>query len=176
MARKVEVTEYQPDWKAFCQSEVHRLSLVLDQEQVHFHHIGSTAVPGLAAKPIIDLLAEVPDLSWIDRRSPLIESKLGYIARGENGIAGRRYFFYETGDGTRLFHLHAYPVNHPEIERHLAFRDYLIAHPNTARSYGTLKKKLADKHPDDIDSYISGKDEFVKEAERAALKWKKGCP
>ena len=97
---------------------------------------------------------------------------LGYEAMGEFGLVGRRYFRKEHPPGIRTHHVHTYQVGSPEIERHLAFRDYLLAHPEDAQKYGELKLKLAQKYPEDIEGYINGKDEFVKEIEKKAIQWR----
>nr|WP_276310232.1 GrpB family protein [Bacillus salacetis] len=132
--------------------------------------MGSTSVEGLAAKPTIDFLVELPDIQLADERTPALED-LGYTAKGENGIKDRRYFQYENGKGERLYHVHIYGSNSGEIERHLIFRDYLRTFKGEAERYGRLKSELAARFPTDINAYIQGKDEFVKELEKRAVKW-----
>jgi GrpB-like predicted nucleotidyltransferase (UPF0157 family) len=103
---------------------------------------------------------------------------LGYRAWGEFGLPGRR-FFTKDESGTRTHNVHVYGAGNPEIERHLAFRDYMISHPEQARAYGLLKRELARRFPTDFESYMDGKDAFVKERERRALAWRKAggrCP
>ena len=97
--------------------------------------------------------------------------KLGYEAMGEFGLSGRRYFRKENPSGIRTHQVHIYETNSPEIKRHLAFRDYMIAHPENAEQYSQLKQKLAQKHPYDIEGYMDGKDEFVKRMEKKAMEW-----
>ena len=168
--RKVEVTPYNPEWKEQFLKEKERLAKVFEGESAVIHHIGSTSVEGLAAKPIIDFLIEVPEIGIADERTDELES-LGYTGKGENGIPHRRYFFCENETGERLFHLHIFPSGNQEIERHLVFRDYLRTFKDEAEKYGRLKIELAGKHPDDIEAYIEGKNEFVQEMERRAMKW-----
>ncbi len=98
---------------------------------------------------------------------------LGYEAMGEYGLVGRRYFRKENPPGIRTHHVHIYEIYSPEIERHLAFRDYMIAHPEEAEQYSQLKQKLAQKYPQDIEGYMDGKDEYVKRIERKAIQWQK---
>ncbi len=90
---------------------------------------------------------------------------------GEFGIPGRRYFRKDTSSGIRTHQIHTFQAGSSEVERHLAFRDYMIAHPKEARNYTDLKRKLAAKHPDDIEAYMDGKDPYIKEHEAKAMKW-----
>lgn len=134
------------------------------------HHIGSTAVPGLCAKPVIDLMPEVSDLSVLDDCSASFE-KLGYIVKGEFGIPGRR--FYLKGLIDRTHHIHAFEQGSEGLIRHLAVRDYLTAHPKIAQEYGALKKELAKRYSSDNDGYCEGKSQFMQNLEQSALCWKK---
>src|SRR3546814_8745866 len=95
-------------------------------------HIGSTSIPGIHAKPIIDMLAVTSDLSLLDGCESRIAS-LGYEALGEFGIPGRRYFRKDNSTGERTHKIHAFRTGSPKITRHLQFRDYLIAPPAVAR-------------------------------------------
>jgi GrpB-like predicted nucleotidyltransferase (UPF0157 family) len=106
---------------------------------------------------------------------------LGYEAMGEFGLPGRRYFWKKSSPGIRTHNVHTYETNSPEISRHLAFRDYMIAHSDAAQQYSELKRQLAKQYPQDIEGYMDGKDEFVKVIEKKALEWqamtrKLGCP
>jgi GrpB-like predicted nucleotidyltransferase (UPF0157 family) len=172
MPRKVDVVAYDPAWPELFCAEAKRLRRVFGAELLVIHHMGSTAVPGLSAKPIIDLLAEVRDLDRVDGFNDALRA-LGYEPRGEHGIPGRRFFPRRLGDeaDTRTHHLHVYQGGHAEITRHLALRDYLCAHPEAARVYAQLKEDLARRCPWDIDSYIAGKDAFIKDLEQQALAW-----
>jgi GrpB-like predicted nucleotidyltransferase (UPF0157 family) len=174
MIRKVEVAPYDPNWAHAFQAEADEIRRILGQEVMAVHHIGSTSIPNLSAKPIIDLLVEVRDIEKIDASNDVM-SQLGYLPKGENGIPGRRYFI--KGDEIhRTHHLHIFQTRHPDIERHLNFRDYLIAHPEDAQVYGRLKQELARRFPADIDSYVAGKDEFIKEIDRKAQAWRGALP
>lgn len=137
------------------------------------HHIGSTSIPGMPAKPIIDLLAVVADIGEVDRHLTQVEA-LGYEAKGEFGIPGRRFFRRDDAAGVRTHHIHAFESGSPHIERHLAFRDYLRSHSEPAMRYGELKRRLAAAHPNDIEAYMDGKDGFIKEVEARALAWAAG--
>jgi GrpB-like predicted nucleotidyltransferase (UPF0157 family) len=96
---------------------------------------------------------------------------LGYHPMGEFGIPGRRYFRRLTPAGDRTHHVHAFQQGSPHIPRHLAFRDYLRAHPAVATEYGELKQRLAQAHPQDLEAYMAGKDPFIKQTETKALEW-----
>lgn len=121
------------------------------------HHIGSTAVPGLMAKPVIDLLGETPDLRAVDAARAALEG-LGWRWRGENGVAGRRYVTRDDPDtGERTAHLHIHATGDPMIAWHLAFRDRLRAEPVTAAAYEAEKSRCAALHPDDSGAYAACK-------------------
>jgi len=164
----VNVVEYNPDWAEKFLRESESLKSVFADLVVHIHHIGSTAVPGLAAKPIIDILLEVTDLQGLDAQTHLIDH-LDYEAMGECGIPRRRYF--RKGGDYRTHQIHAFASGDPHVKRHLAFRDYLIAHEEVARAYGDLKAKIAPQSNHDIEKYCDLKDPFIKLHERKALDW-----
>jgi GrpB-like predicted nucleotidyltransferase (UPF0157 family) len=151
-------------------TESAEIAAALGDVVVAVHHVGSTAIPGIFAKPIIDILLEVDDVARLDQRSAAMQ-QLGYEALGEFGIPGRRYFRKNGSSGRRTHQVHAFEAGTPQVLRHLAFRDYLIAHPQLAQAYGQLKYALARQHPQDIDAYIAGKSPFLQEHEARALTW-----
>ena len=161
---------HDPRWPEEYARESSRIAEALGELRVEIHHIGSTAIPGIRAKPIIDMLAVVTDVSLLDGKSPQFEA-LGYEAIGEFGIPGRRYFRKSDAGGNRTHQIHAFQQGSPQIERHLAFRDYLIAHPRRAREYESLKERLAQLYPTDIESYADGKDEFIRGIDARAAAW-----
>jgi GrpB-like predicted nucleotidyltransferase (UPF0157 family) len=165
--RNVIVVPHDPNWRATFESESRRIAAALGPTVIAVHHIGSTAIPHTYAKPIIDLLVEVRDLAEVDERSPAMES-LGYEVMGEFGIAGRRYFRKDDDSGTRTHQVHIFKAGSGQAKRHLAFRDYLIAHPDVAREYSDLKRGLAAAHPNNPDAYMDGKDAFIKHLDRIA--------
>lgn len=169
---RIIVVPYDPAWITMFRAESKRINRALKDNLVSINHIGSTAIPGIFAKPIIDILLEVHGLVLLDNQQGAME-ELGYEAMGEFGIPGRRYFRKSDPSGVRTHHVHAFQVGSAEIERHLAFRDYMIAHPAEAQAYGELKKQLARAHPKDRQAYMDGKDQFVKEQEAKALKWRR---
>ncbi|MGM9661866.1 MAG: GrpB family protein [Oscillospiraceae bacterium] len=172
MARHVTVTEYDPSWQEKFEAEARLIRDILGENCVAIHHIGSTAVPGLAAKPIIDLMPVVHDLGPVDAAAPAFE-RIGYEYMGEFGIAGRRYL--RKGGEEQTHHVHIFAESSAaDIQRHLAVRDYLRTHREACNAYAALKTALAEKYPYDIDGYCDGKDAFVKQMEKEALRWSRG--
>ncbi len=159
-------SEYRQHWPQDFESAARELRDIVAHEIVSIHHIGSTAVPGLAAKPIIDILIASKDLAQIDHRSELLLTR-GYLAWGEYGLSGRRYFTLDAGD-VRVRNVHIYEFGHPDLARHLAFRDYLRANQALCREYEALKRHAFALHPSDIGAYNDLKDAWIKRAERAA--------
>jgi GrpB-like predicted nucleotidyltransferase (UPF0157 family) len=166
--RVIEIEEYQSNWIRDYQVESELLSRTIELLAPTIHHIGSTAVVGLAAKPIIDILIEIESVDSIDAYDTKLY-EIGYIAQGELGVAGRRFF--QKGGDNRSHHVHIFSVGDHCIARHIAFRDYLRTHPKIAKEYATLKRAAASKSNNDIDRYLQGKEEFVKVHERLAVAW-----
>jgi GrpB-like predicted nucleotidyltransferase (UPF0157 family) len=155
----VRVVPYDPAWPELYAAEVARLEPILRSHGValRVEHTGSTAVPGLAAKPILDILA---GRHGEDERAAAIAALQagGYVHRGEQGISGRDFF--RRGE-PRQYHVHLAAIDSSFWRDHRAFRDYLRAHPNAAAAYAKLKQELAARHPLDRESYIEGKTGFV---------------
>lgn len=165
----VEVVPYQSSWPMQFEEEKAKIVKILGDNLVECYHIGSTSVEGLAAKPIIDIMPIVHDISAVDLAIDSF-SQIGYECLGEYGIVGRRFF--RKGGEKRTHHIHIFEeTNSEDINRHLAVRDYLREHPKVSQDYAKLKKILAQKFTSDIDSYCDGKDLFVKQMEQDALKW-----
>ncbi|MBE9188013.1 GrpB family protein [Microcoleus sp. LEGE 07076] len=168
---KVEVVPHDRSWRDAFETESKQIALALTENAIAIHHIGSTAIPQIQAKPIIDMLVEVKDIMKVDAQSSGVEA-LGYEAMGEFGIPGRRFFRKSNELGIRTHHIHTFEVNSAQIYRHLAFRDYLISHPEDGQQYSELKRKLANTYHDNIQGYMDGKDGFIKEIDRKAAKWR----
>ena len=156
-----------PAWRQEFEREAEQITNALGSTAVTVHHIGSTAIPSIYAKPVIDMLLVVKDHADLDAKQAALEA-LGYEARGEGGIPGRRFFRRDNALGDRTHQVHAFEAGSPQIARHLAFRDYMIAHPETAQEYSDLKRELAVQHPNDIEAYMDGKDAFIQEIDRRA--------
>jgi GrpB-like predicted nucleotidyltransferase (UPF0157 family) len=141
----------------------------LGEVLIAVHHIGSTAVPGLAAKPIVDILVEVTDFRALDTHNSNMEA-IGYKPKGEFVISGRRYF--QKGIDARTHHVHAFVTGDDNVMKHIAFRDYLISHRAIAEDYGTLKKNIAIACDNDISKYYDSKEAFVRHHVAIAVKQK----
>lgn len=168
--RIMEVVSYNSNWKEDYINESEKIQNIMDEEIVKTHHIGSTAIPGIYAKPVIDILIEVKDISNVDKYNKEME-KLGYISKGESGIKNRRFFL--KGEYNRTHHVHIFETGNSEVKRHLNFRDYMIAHPEDAKRYEELKKELSIKFRYDNKGYCNGKNAFIKEMAIKANEWSK---
>ena len=168
---EVTVTEYDPRWPELYRQEAARLEAVLGGNLVRMFHIGSTSVPGLRAKPVIDMMGLVWDLGRVEACRPAFEG-LGYKVLGECGIPGRRYM-RRGGDGTpRTHHVHLYQFDDSgNILKDIAVREYLRCHPEQAAVYGELKSRLAQQFPEDYMGYCRGKEQFVARLSQQALAW-----
>ncbi|MEI4487717.1 GrpB family protein [Frigidibacter sp. MR17.14] len=160
----VEVVAHDPRWAEAFAAEARAIAPAVGGV---LHHIGSTAVPGLPAKPIIDMLGEVASFSAIDTAALTAR---GYQAMGAFGIPSRRYFRRCGPDGRRSHHLHVFLTGSTQVERHLAFRDYLRAHPAQAEAYGALKLSLLGPGTA-WEDYMDGKAPFIAATEVLALVW-----
>ncbi len=166
---KVELVPHDPRWAVMAQGEGKALATALGSTLLVVHHIGSTAIPGISAKPILDLIPVVTGLPELDIRKGEIEA-LSYEWWGELGLPGRRYCTRsDPRTGRRLVQLHCYVVGSPEIERHLAFRDYLRERLDIARAYDQEKAHCQRLHPNDSHAYGDCKDAWIRTIEAEAL-------
>lgn len=161
---RIEIVAYSAAWPLEFERESNRIRSALGDVFVEIHHIGSTAIPGCDAKPIIDIVASLPRL---DAMTPAMEA-LGYEAMGEFGIPGRRYFRKGSGSEMRTHHVHAFAQDSAEVNRLLAFRDYLRTHPEAAAEYVALKRRLAAVYPNDVNAYTEAKSDFIRGIEARA--------
>jgi GrpB-like predicted nucleotidyltransferase (UPF0157 family) len=163
----VRVVPYDARWAELYEAEVSRLEAHLAHHGVSlaFEHVGSTAVTGLAAKPVLDILA---GRNAQQDRVAVIRSleSAGYVYRGEQGIPDRDFFRRGT---PRQYHVHLAEIGSNFWKDHLAFRNYLRANPRVADAYAALKRDLAARHPNDREAYIDGKTAFVKDVLTRAL-------
>lgn len=164
---KVRLTEHDENWVRMFEEEVRLLREIFGDQIIKYEHFGSTSVPGLKAKPVIDMMCIINDIKKIDGFNEQMRL-LGYDVAGESGIPGRRLF--RMGGENRTHHIHVYQSDNPEIERHLVFRDYLRAHPEEVARYGKLKEELT-RVCDDASFYSNAKKPFVLEMEQRALQW-----
>jgi len=175
MPRTIEVVEHDSGWDTAFAQEAGALAAVFGDSLMAVHHVGSTSVPGLHSKPIIDILVVLRETETIDRFNPPMQ-KLGYSVRGEcldaeiPGTPGRFYFTKNSGE-KRTHHVHACAVGHPDVADKLVFRDYLRAHPQRAAQYGALKERLALEHRHDNIGYMRGKDDDIRSILDEARRW-----
>ena len=153
----VRVIPYDARWPELYLEEDERIRRALGDLPLSLEHIGSTSVPGLAAKPIIDIMAgrdsHIPARAFV----PALES-VGYEQRGETGLPGREFF---RRGKPRSYHIHLVDIDSVLWRHHIAFRDRLRANPALAAEYVMLKIALAERFPMDRESYIRGKEDFI---------------
>ena len=156
--KTIIVTDYDEAWpQSFAQIRAYLWPAVQDLAST-IEHVGSTAVPGLAAKPIIDIDIVIPAATPIGEMVKRLEP-LGYEHRGDLGIAGRDAFRQQNALPTH--HLYVCPTGSVGLQNHLIVRDYLRTHPEVRQAYGDLKKRLAVDFPTDIDRYLDGKTDLI---------------
>ena len=153
--QRVIVTPYDPIWPdefARIQSEVQQ---ALGEDVLAIEHVGSTSVPGLAAKPIIDIdvVIDADKLGKVIARL----TDIGYVHQGDLGIPGREAFKYSGKEDLMKHNLYVCSKDATELKRHVTFRDWLRSHPEDRLAYGEVKSKMAARYPDDIDAYMQGK-------------------
>ncbi|MHA1565898.1 MAG: GrpB family protein [Alphaproteobacteria bacterium] len=169
IAEKIQLVPHDPAWAGKARQESGELGDALGRILVIVHHIGSTAIPGIRAKPVIDLMPVVANLSELDRLRDSMEA-LGYQWRGEYGLPGRRYCAKDDpATGRRLVQLHCYESGSEEIVRHLAFRDYLRAHTELARDYEREKLRCQALYPTSVGAYTDCKSAWITRVETKAL-------
>ena len=159
--RTIVVVEYNPNWAKEFEKIKNELISVLADSVYTIEHVGSTAVPGLCAKPIIDI-----DIVIEKEMFEVIKEKLssiGYYHIGNLGIGGREAFKYEDKPHLMDHHLYVCDKEADELKRHLVLRDFLRNNEEYRNKYSEIKMEMAKKHPHDIDSYISGKEPVILE-------------
>lgn len=174
-SRVVEIVQYSPEWATVFGDLKRVLEACLGKLGLAVEHVGSTAVPGLAAKPIIDLDIVIGSREQLPTVIASL-SRLGYFYQGDKGVPGREAFgrggddVPRDGSGRRWpgHHLYVCAKDSAELGRHLAFRDFLRANPKVAAEYAMLKRRLAQEHADDRDAYSLGKSDFIARVLRLA--------
>lgn len=165
--KKIDVVPYNSRWPKIFEEEAQKIQDAIGDHCLAVHHVGSTSVPGLSAKPVIDMIAVINT----PERSIHTLQKQGYEYRGEYNIPGRFFFNKSEGDPVNL---HVYQEDHPEIELNLTFRDYLRDHPEVRKEYAELKENLLKdqrsyvKKSGSFTGYNLGKDPFIRKVLKAA--------
>lgn len=156
---KIQVVPYSTTWPFQFKVEAHKIADALGDNCITVHHVGSTAIEGLWAKPIIDIIPVVKDVFLVDQQNLAMQA-LGYVAKGEHGMLFRRYF--QRVAPIPACNVHVYEEGSGEIERLVLFRDFLNQNAVYKEKYADLKRKLGDEH-NDITRYTLAKDALVKE-------------
>ncbi|MBR6596283.1 MAG: GrpB family protein [Oscillospiraceae bacterium] len=158
--KRVTVTPYNPHWPDDFEAIRRELAAGLGELIVDIHHVGSTSVPGLSSKPIIDIDVEIKDYSVFPEAVARLQM-LGYAHEGDLGIPQREAFCYAGKAHLRKHHLYVCPADSEELRRHITFRDHLRRNPEDAAAYGAVKEKAARLYPDSIDDYMKFKSEII---------------
>ena len=166
---RLELHAYNPMWPRDFENEAEVLRGILGHDLLAIHHIGSTAIPGMIAKPTIDILAVALTLEAVDRHADRMQAS-GYVGKGENGIAGRRYFQRFGQGGRHTHHIHIFQKRAPQIDWHLAFRDFLRAHPAKAALYAETKRHAAAAFSA-RQEYQAQKSPCIEKIEAEAVEW-----
>lgn len=156
----VKLVDYAPQWVPFADAACKETRMAGDELLADVQHVGSTAVPGLPAKPIVDIAAAMGDLTLVPE---LIErlTRIGYLYRGDRGGDGGHLFIMESSPDVRTIHLHVVEHNGEQWGNYIRFRDLLRGDSTIRDQYTRLKRDLALKFPGDRLSYTAAKDEFI---------------
>ncbi|MDU8926543.1 GrpB family protein [Alisedimentitalea sp. MJ-SS2] len=162
------LTPYNPLWPKQAEVLIKELTDLLGSACIEIHHIGSTSVRGLTAKPVIDLLPVVTSHAALDAKRPALESA-GFEWMGNFGLPGRTYLHRDHACGTRQVQAHCYEQGSAEIKRHLAFRDLLRRDSHVRAAYGATKARCLGEHPNDHAAYGACKSALIDTLEARAL-------
>ena len=165
--KKVELISYKPIWKKLYKKEEKLLINALGKDVLDIQHVGSTSVPGVKSKPIIDIAVGIKSLK-IGKKFIGLLKKLNYEYMGNAGVRGRLFF----GKGSRnncTHYLHVEKLNSRNWKNHIIFRDYLLSHKTAVQEYNKLKEKLAEEFKDDRDQYTAKKGIFIRKIINKAI-------
>lgn len=164
----IAIVEYDPAWPRLFAEERDRIVAACGGRIVAVEHVGSTAVPGLAAKPIIDMMPGVRALADAGASvGAMVAIGYEYVPALEDALPERRFFRKDAG-GVRSHHIHMVEVGSEFWELHILFRDYLVAHPQVTAGYARLKRELAARYGDDREGYTEAKTPFIRSVEERA--------
>ena len=167
--RTVEIHPYHSDWPVIFQREAETLRNLLGKNLAEIHHIGSTAIKDMPAKPVIDILLEFTDLNDLQMIVSCLQ-QAAYAELSKNVIPHTSFFTFKETAAIR-FHLHIFAAGDPQVRRHVNFRDFMNQHPEEARLYAELKLNLAEKYRDDIGQYVQNKSRLVQSIDAKAKVW-----
>ncbi|MBN3945596.1 MAG: GrpB family protein [Nostoc sp. NMS7] len=170
MTEQIIIFDYDTHWPILFEELRVSVAEVLGDLALAIEHVGSTSVPGLPAKPIIDMDVVVKTSAHIPKVSERLAT-LGYVYEGDKGIRGREAYVWPPNKPRH--HLYVCPRDSEALQLHLLFRDYLLKHPNEAQRYGCLKRELALKFTNDIEAYTNAKTTYIQMIVERALK--DGC-
>jgi GrpB-like predicted nucleotidyltransferase (UPF0157 family) len=191
---KITITDYQDNWTTLFAEEKKKINDILGFLDPVIVHIGSTSVPGLCAKPIIDIMVGLKIADNLNKTITPMQSHYTYVKMYEPDWPSRRYFCrYENETGAAvpslidvndvpsvkqglrsLTHIHVFVKGTDDWIRHIAFRDYLEAHPNERDAYCRLKKELSKDDFEHMIAYNDAKNDFVKDVQQKAVEWYRG--
>jgi GrpB-like predicted nucleotidyltransferase (UPF0157 family) len=154
---QLQLSPYEPNWPRLFLAEKEQLCASLQNHILDIQHIGSTSIPGMTAKPILDIGVAVSNFEEAIQCVPLLE-QIGYKYKGENGIPRRHYF---VKGNPRTHHLHMLEATSEEWNHHLLFRDYLCKNAAVAQAYANLKQQLTTRFANDREAYQAGKESFI---------------
>lgn len=158
--RKVILEPYDTAWPKLYMQAFEDLKPLFAHHLHSIHHVGSTAIFGIYAKPIIDILVVVYAIEAVDLLNEKMGA-LGYVVMQEYGTPGRRCF-HKASKKVHTHHVHVYPLGHPEIRKNLIFRDYLNNYKDEAKRYSELKQTLSRQYYNDVSGYIASKEPYIK--------------
>jgi GrpB-like predicted nucleotidyltransferase (UPF0157 family) len=156
----VRLVKYNPRWKENFKLEAKKIKKILGKDALNIWHVGSTSIPGMPAKPIIDIIIAVPSLKTADKYAKQLK-KIGYKLKKNDKKTKQRLFFTKGPEEKRTHYLHVGKTESAYVLDTVLFKDYLIKHKNAAKEYAKLKMELAEKYQNKREIYTKKKDEFI---------------
>lgn len=171
--RPYQVNEYNDNWPKLYRKYALLIQSVLGDNLIEIHHLGSTSIPGMFAKPNIDIYAAVSSLAELRVAVDKLQ-KVGFTPRGDYSHIGEEYYTVDQPDGQRIASIHIFQGHNPVIGQYINFRDYLVTHRADRESYIALKRELYDRYRDDYPAYDKGKQALIDAIKAKARLWASG--
>lgn len=170
--REYQISEYDSSWVEKYEELKKQIQEIFIDEEFLIEHVGSTSIPGMRAKPVIDICISVPEMKEFESEIQQME-KLGY-QWGKNYIEPNTLIFFKEKDGSdqKIINVHVCEKESPKEKQFIVMRDYMRAHPEIVEKYSNLKLELNKQFPEDYPAYRQGKSGFLKEIEQKAYQWK----